>query len=203
MKLNLTELSPTQIYHLLVQTVLPRPVAWILSEQANGKRNLAPFSFFAPVCSNPPTLVVSIGNKMARQPKDTFANLKRTGRCVVHIASLAQLEALNQSAMTLGDHESEVEHLGLTIEPFAEHGLGRIAEAPVAFACKFQQVVELGDAPQRVVFLEIEQVYLDDAIASEVDGRLTVSAQELDPVARLGGTEYAALGELISKPRPQ
>ncbi|WP_420590048.1 hypothetical protein [Bacterioplanoides sp.] len=46
MKLDLTELSATQIYHLLVQTVLPRPVAWILSEQANGKLNLAPFSFF-------------------------------------------------------------------------------------------------------------------------------------------------------------
>lgn len=203
MKLDLTELSPTQIYHLLVQTILPRPVAWILSEQANGKLNLAPFSFFAPICSNPPTLVVSIGNKTAEQPKDTFANLKRSGRCVVHIASLAQLEALNQSAMSLADHESEVEHLGLEIEPFAEQGLGRIKEAPVAFACKFQQVVELGDAPQHIVFLEIEQVYLDDTIAQELDGRLKVSAQGLDPVARLGGTEYAALGELISKPRPQ
>ena len=91
----------------------------------------------------------------------------------------------------------------MEIEPFTEQGLGRIKEAPVAFACKLQQVVELGDAPQHIVFLEIEQVYLDDTIAQELDGRLKVSAQGLDPVARLAGTEYAALGELISKPRPQ
>jgi len=203
MNLQLENLSASQIYHLLVQSVLPRPVAWILSEQKNGKHNLAPFSFFAPVCSNPPTLVVSIGNKSADQPKDTFANIQRSGQCVVHIASLKQLDELNQSAMTLSETESEVEQLGLELLPFVDHGLGRIKGAAIAFACKFQQVVELGPGSQHIVFLEIEQVYLDDAVAVESDGRLTIAAEKLDPVARLGGTHYAALGDIISKPRPQ
>ena len=203
MEINLSGLNPTQIYHLLVQSVLPRPVAWILTEQQNGKHNLAPFSFFAPVCSEPPTLVVSIGNKSASQPKDTFANLKRSERCVLHIAALAQLDEVNQSAMTLSDEESEVETLGLEILPFAENGLGRIKGAPVAFACKLQQVVELGSAPQHIVFLQIEQVYLNEEVAREVEGRLTISAEQLNPLARLGGSEYAALGEIITKPRPQ
>ncbi|UTW49277.1 flavin reductase family protein [Bacterioplanoides sp. SCSIO 12839] len=203
MNLDFSDMTPTQIYHCLVQTVLPRPVAWIMTEQENGKKNLAPFSFFAPVCSNPPTMVVSIGNKSAEQSKDTFANLQRSQRCVLHIASMAQLEALNSSAATLADDESEVEKLGLKVETFGEHNIGRIEGAPVAFECRLQQVVELGPAPQHIVFLEIERAWLDDTVAQEVNGRLTVSAEQLDPVARLGGTEYAALGDLFSLPRPQ
>jgi len=202
-QLDFSVLSATEIYHCLVQTVLPRPVAWILTRQQNGKHNLAPFSFFAPVCSNPPTMVVSVGNKSANTSKDTFANLQRDQRCVLHIASMEQLQALNSSAATLSDEESEVERLGLDVLDFGEAGVGRVKGSPVAFECRLQQVVELGDGPQHVVFLEIERAWLDDEVAEQVDGRLKVSAAELNPVARLGGTEYASLGEIFSLPRPQ
>ena len=203
MQLDFSALSASEIYHCLVQTVLPRPVAWILTRQQNGKHNLAPFSFFAPVCSNPPTLVVSIGNKSAHLSKDTFANLKRDQSCVLHIASMEQLQPLNSSAATLPDQESEVEQLGLEVVNFGEAGLGRIKGSPVAFECCLQQVVELGEGPQHVVFLEIKRAWLDEQVAAKINGRLKVSAADLNPVARLGGTEYAALGEVVSLPRPE
>ena len=202
MDINFAELKPTQIYHLLVQSILPRPIAWIMTEQENGKMNIAPFSFFTPVCSNPPTFVVSIGNKSPEQPKDTYANLQRTGKCVVHIASTAQIDAVNQSAASLGEAESEVEENGLNVVPFVEGGLGRIKGAPVAFACKFQQVVGLGAAPQHIVFLEVEQMYIDDEATEQLEGRMKVSAQKIDPLAKLGGPEYAGLGEILARTRP-
>lgn len=202
MDIKFSDLQPTQIYHLLVQSILPRPIAWIMTEQQNGKMNIAPFSFFAPVCSNPPTFVVSIGNKSSEQPKDTYANLKRTGQCVVHIASTDLIDALNQSAATLGHDESEVEESGLEVVPFVEGGLGRIHNAPVAFACRFQQEVELGAAPQHIVFLEIEQMYIDDTATEQLEGRMRISADKIDPLAKLGGPEYAGLGEILSRVRP-
>ena len=82
MYLNLSDLPSSEIYHLLTQTVIPRPIAWILTENEQSKSakydqyNLAPFSFFNAMASNPPAFVVSIGKKTETQEKDTRANLK-------------------------------------------------------------------------------------------------------------------------------
>src|SRR5690606_41642807 len=90
MQIAVKDLDPVQNYHLLIQTVLPRPIAWILTANVNeacdgsaGACNLAPYSFFAPVCAEPPTLVVSIGNKPPAPDKDIFVHLQRDGRRVV------------------------------------------------------------------------------------------------------------------------
>lgn len=91
MYLNLSDLPSSEIYHLLTQTVIPRPIAWILTENEQSKSakydqyNLAPFSFFNAMASNPPAFVVSIGKKTETQEKDTRANLKEGNACVVHI----------------------------------------------------------------------------------------------------------------------
>ncbi|ASP39302.1 protein/domain typically associated with flavoprotein oxygenase, DIM6/NTAB family protein [Bacterioplanes sanyensis] len=205
MDVDLQQLSPNQCYHWLTQTVIPRPVAWILTRHANGELNLAPFSFFAPVCSNPPTLMVSIGHKNDGSVKDTCANL-RTGKAVVHIASMAQLDALNHSAISLADGESELQQeelKGLQLVDWQGSPLPRIKAAPVAMLCRWQQQLSLGASQQNIVFLQIEKLYCDDAVLTQQDQRVYVDAEGIDPLARLGGTWYAGLGELFSKPRPE
>lgn len=205
MDIELDQLSPNQRYHWLTQTVVPRPVAWILSRHDNGELNLAPFSFFAPVCSEPPTLMVSIGHKADGQVKDTCANLRRD-KVVVHIASLQQLDALNQSAASLPAGVSELrqpELQDLQIIDWPGSPLPRIAKAPVAFLCHWQQQICLGPGQQNIVFLQIERLYCHDELVAGAPPRTMVDAQLLDPVSRLGGSFYAGLGELISKPRPK
>ncbi|WP_265573246.1 flavin reductase family protein [Venatoribacter cucullus] len=208
MQIAVKDLDPVQNYHLLIQTVLPRPIAWILTANVNeasdgraGAFNLAPYSFFAPVCAEPPTLVVSIGKKPAGPEKDTYVNLQRDGRCVVHIASVDDLPALNDSSATLDYGVSEIERQGLALCAEPGWSLPRLQQAPVAFLCRYQQQVDIGPQAQHLVFLEVEQVWLNDDIAT-TGPRLQVDAAALNPLARLGGSEYASLGELMKRPRP-
>jgi len=85
MQIPLDTLSPNRVYHLMIQSIVPRPIAWILSDNGDGSLNLAPFSYFNAVCSDPPVLMVSIGRKADGGDKDTARNLVERKHCVVHI----------------------------------------------------------------------------------------------------------------------
>jgi len=201
--IQFSDKTPVERYHLLVQSVIPRPIAWILTADEDGSVNLAPYSFFAPVCSAPPTLVVSMGQKSAGTEKDSFRNLKRSGWCVVNIADVAQLDSVNLSSATLAAGISETQSFDIEVAPQEEWPLPRVAAAPVAFLCRYQQQVDLGHAPQHVVFLEVERMFIDEGIAADVEGRLKLDSELMNPLSRLGGTEYAALGERIQRKRPE
>ena len=204
MHLDFNDMTGTERYFLLTQSVLPRPIAWVMTEQQGGSMNLAPYSFFAPVCSDPATLVVSMGHKPGGEEKDSYANLKRTGHCVVHIPAVANIDAVNQSSVTWPADVSEVEELGLSLSPFTEGGLPRLSDAEIAFACEFQQEVTLGPGQQHIVFLTVNHMYVADAcVEQDAKGRQKINPEVVNPLARLGATEYAALGELLSRARPK
>jgi len=203
MNFDFSECSAGQRYFLMTQSVMPRPVAWILTENLDGSFNLAPFSFFTPVCSNPPTLVVSVGNKSEGIPKDTWANLERTGKAVVHIPSLRHIEEVNASAASLEQGVSEVEACGMKTVAFVDGGLPRLEGVAVAYACRLQQCVELGEAPQHVAFLEIEHMHVEEEVLIEVKGRQQIDADALNPLARLGGADFAVIGDKHTRKRPE
>lgn len=204
MQFDFGAISATERYFLLTQSVMPRPIAWVLTEHENGSMNVAPYSFFAPVCSNPPTFIVSMGHKPNGEEKDSYANLRRTGRCVVHIPSVVNIDPVNDSSASWSADISEVEALSLSLHPFVEDGLPRLSSTPVAFACEFQQEVTLGPDQQHVMFLTINQMHVDDqCIEEDARGRLALNPEVLNPLGRLGATEYAALGEVISRARPK
>ncbi len=197
-------LSAGQRYALVSHSLLPRPIAWILSRGAQGQLNLAPFSYFNALCSDPPLLMVSIGRKPDGTEKDTRVNIRERDHFVVHIARPEQLAALNDSSATLPAEESEVTRLGLATTAFGDFPLPRLTDCPVAYGCTCWEYHEIGAARQAIVYGEIQQVYLDDAIARrDAHGRLRIDAAALDPLARLGASEYARLGEVIHLPRPE
>ena len=203
MDIKFTDKTPMERYHLLVQSVIPRPIAWILTADEDGSINLAPYSFFAPVCSAPPTLVVSVGQKSAGIEKDSYRNLRRSGWCVVNIADATQIEAVNASSATLAAGISETQAFGIEVAPVDLWPLPRVAGAPVAFLCRYQQQVDLGSGPQHVVFLEIERMYIDEGVVAMNDDRLQLQSAMINPLARLGGSEYAAMGERTLRQRPE
>ena len=208
MKIDFNSLSATQAYHLMTQTVVPRPIAWVLTENETasgaGAYNLAPFSYFNAVCSNPPTLMISIGLKPSGEEKDTLVNIRRNNKLVIHVASTALMPALNQSAASLPYGESELEHGDLKTVPMEGFDLPRLEEAPVAFACRLDHIHEIGAGPQSLVFARIESAWIDDTLVQidEARGRTYVDAARLDPLARLGGANYAFLGEHKTLKRP-
>ena len=197
---KLDNMSPNQRYHLITQTVLPRPIAWILTSNQESNFNLAPFSYFAALSSQPALLVVSIGNKEKGLAKDTKANLLREKECVIHIPSVNLAEAVNNSAATLSYGDSEVSQQGLSLTPFTE-SLPRLSDAKIAMHCRLYDVHALGDA-LHACYLEVLSIHVEDELVSENNGRVSIDSLELAPLSRLGGNNYGVLTDTISLKRP-
>ncbi len=204
MLIQLDQLSPAQVYLTMIQTVIPRPIAWVLSENADGGLNLAPFSYFTSVSSDPPLIMISTGRKPDGNPKDTRVNVEQRSDFVVMIPHGALLEPMNASSVTLPAGESEVIRLGLETTPFEGSRLPRLADCRVAYACQRFEILEMGNAPQALIFGQVSALYVDDSIVgTDAKGRQKIHADRLDPVCRLGAGEYALLGEIKRLARPR
>lgn len=202
MQINFADYSENDIYFLMTQSIIPRPIAWILTENTNGSMNLAPFSYFTAVSSAPPLVLFSVGSKNAGQQKDTTVNFLREKRCVIHIAHEQQLVALNQSAANLPYGESEVEANQLAWQAWPEAGMPRLKDAPLAMACDLYRHDVIGDGEQNIFYAEVKHLYVADACIRQEKQRLIIDSQAVAPLARLGAGEYAALGVRHSLKRP-
>jgi flavin reductase (DIM6/NTAB) family NADH-FMN oxidoreductase RutF len=203
MILDLETMTTNAVYHTLTQTIIPRPVAWVLTENPAGDYNLAPFSYFTAVCSDPALIMFSVGpQKPDGSSKDTYANIMRNPRFVIHIANSEQAQQVTLSAASLPHGQSEVENCGLTLTDFEGAKLPRVKGSKIAMACSLYQHQEIGNNNQHLIFGKIEKIWLDDDVVSEANGRWNIDAAKVDPIARLGGTEYELFGEILSVPRP-
>ncbi|MEZ8502646.1 flavin reductase family protein [Vibrio splendidus] len=203
MNLKLDTLAPTQIYHLMTQTVVPRPIAWALTESSEQEYNLAPFSYFTPVSSNPPLLMLSIGKKPSGEIKDTTRNALETGKLVIHIASSSSAETMTATAATLVHGDSEVTANNIELVELEGFSLPRVKECSVAFGCTLYEVKEVGEVPQSLIFAQVETVYISEDVIDKESERLKIDALALDPLSRLGGGEYATLSNVFSVARPK
>jgi len=203
MHVDFSELTPGQIYFNMIQTLVPRPIAWVLSENAAGDFNLAPFSYFNAVCSDPPLIMLSIGRKPDGSPKDTRVNIEQRGHFVVHIAHRELARAVTESSATLAYGDSELARLGLATVPFDGSPLPRLADCRVAYACERYEIREIGNARQTLLLGLVKALYVDDAaVTTDTKGRTKIDATRLDPLGRLGGSEYSTMEGVISIPRP-
>ncbi len=204
MDIKLSELSAGQIYATMTQALVPRPIAWVLSENDNATYNLAPFSYFTAVSSKPPLIMLSLGKKPDGSPKDTCANIQARREFVVHIPHLEMMSQVNDSSATHPAGFSEVDALGLELVDLEGSRLPRLAECRLAMACELYQIQELGEVPQALIFGRVNSIYVDDAIAGQdAKGRYKIHADRLDPLARLGAGEYQGSGQVIPLGRPK
>ena len=204
MNLDLSELKPAQVYFHMIQTLIPRPIAWVLSENEQHSYNLAPFSYFNAVCSDPPLIMLSVGKKPDGSFKDTRVNIEQREDFVVHIAHREVLDELNKSSATLPANVSELDQLGIETTDFAGSRLPRIKACKIAYACECYQIHELGSTPQSIIYGKVKYLYIDDEITSTNDkGRLKVHADRLEPISRLGANEYMSFGKIIKLARPK
>ncbi|WP_194435085.1 flavin reductase family protein [Vibrio fluminensis] len=203
MNIDMSTLSSAEAYHLMTQTVVPRPIAWVLTESSTNNYNLAPFSYFTAVSSSPPLLMFSVGNKPGGEPKDTVRNVIETGKMVIHIASADLAEQVTQTAATLPHGMSEVDAVELSLVPIEGFELPRLQTCSIAFACCLYEVKQIGDTAQHLVFAEIEHVYIDSKVAQLQEERLVIDAMDVNPLCRLGGAQYAVLEKTFSVARPK
>ncbi len=203
MQINLAGLKAADVYFTLTQTVIPRPIAWVLTENKDSSLNLAPFSYFNAVASDPPLIMFSIGLQPNGTKKDTLINIEERGHFVVNIASVQQLPALNQTSATLPYGASEVEKNAIKTEALEGFALPRVAECKLAMSCNTYELKTIGNNNQSLVFGEVQSIWIDDDCAEVNEkGRLKISAKNIEPLARLGAGEYASFGEILTAVRP-
>jgi flavin reductase (DIM6/NTAB) family NADH-FMN oxidoreductase RutF len=186
-------------YHLITSTVIPRPIGWVSSLDANGARNLAPFSFFNGVSGNPPMLIFSVGQREGRA-KDTLANVIATKEFVWNVASEHIAQNMN---LTSGNYAPDVDEFvvaGLTPIPSVKVKPPRVKEAFVTMECVLVQTVPLPRSAHTIVIGEVVYMHIADEVL-DANGR--VDPVKLAPIARLGGSSwYTTLGKLFEMKRP-
>jgi len=202
MELNPDDLKPREMYQWLVHTVLPRPIAWVSTVNRDGLTNLAPFSFFAAVCARPPTLMFCPANDRFGRAKDTLRNVEATGEFVINLVSEELATTMNATAASLPQEESEFARFGIESTPSGLVKPPRVTAAPVAFECRLHQIVRFGDGPiaGNAVFGTILRFHVRDEILGP-NGQVDV--RKFAPLARLGGENYARLGEILRLERPE
>ncbi len=203
MLIDCSQQNPNQNYFTLIQTVVPRPIAWVLSDNGNGSYNLAPFSFFNVLSANPPIIVISVGWKDEVTRKDTWVNIQERNDFVVHIPSVENIKNVAGSSATLPHGVSEIDQLHLPLQKVEGQRLPKLKGPKVVFFCEKFSIQELGEDQQGIILGKVNHMWLDDSIVQESAGRLTIDPKALNPLARLGGSYYAGLGEILSMKRPE
>ena len=178
--------------------VAPRPIGWITSVDADGRINLAPYSFFNGVNSRPPLVMFASEGR-----KDSVTNIEATGEFVCNLATWDLREAMNATSAPLAHGVNEMERAGLTAGPSRLVRAPRVAEAPCALECRLLRILTLDDLAGRptdchVVFGQVIGVHIDDHFIK--DGLLDTAAMQ--PIARCGYDEYAAVESVFSMARP-
>ncbi|HMO01830.1 MAG TPA: flavin reductase family protein [Oligoflexia bacterium] len=195
-------LEKKDIYKLMIGAIIPRPIAWITSQNAADVINLAPFSYFNGVSSAPPMISVSFSRKPNGAQKDTLKNILHNHEFVAHIANFNQAKLVSLSAAEFEENQSELQAVGLKIAESKKISVPGFQESAVRFECKFANIVEIkknGIITGELVLAEIVYFWIADSIYS--DGR--IDPKTLNPLARLAGDSYANLGEIINEPIPK
>ena len=193
MLIDFQEKTPSERYHLMANSVIPRPIAWVLTE---GKvLNIAPFSYFTPLSSEPATLMVSIGHRPDGTPKDTLRNLRESKKCVVCIVDKDHFEAMHLSSKGLDASQSELEVFDIPVQKCVDGFPPMPVGIKVAFFCHYLQEVDLKGSKTIPLILEIKHLYIDNKIITDKE-KISL---EFSAIARMG-REYANLNKNISTP---
>jgi flavin reductase (DIM6/NTAB) family NADH-FMN oxidoreductase RutF len=164
MLFDFAKLDKAKRYKLMSSSIIPRPIAWIVTKQ-NDIINIAPFSYFTALSSNPPTLLVSIGHKRTdNTPKDTLRNIRETKKCTICIANPKDLQKLELSAQILDKDISEAKEFNITTKEIIKDFPPIAGDSQVAFFCEFYQEIKLGESKTIPIILEIKHQFLDDKI---------------------------------------
>ncbi|MBM1221580.1 flavin reductase family protein [Ponticoccus sp. SC2-23] len=180
--------------------VTPRPIGWISTRGADGRDNLAPYSFFNAVAYVPPQVMFSSTSAKPDRDgtKDSVSQIRETGVFCVNIVEYAMRDAMNASSASLPAGEDEFLHAGLEKEQCRTIDCPRVAGTPGALECKLTQIVQLPGEANFAVFGEVTGLHLrDDCI---VDGIFDITT--FQPLSRLGYRDYARITEVFSLKRP-
>ncbi|WP_274474067.1 flavin reductase family protein [Mangrovimonas aestuarii] len=197
------ELSTGRLHAYLLSAVAPRPIAFASTIDEDGKPNLSPFSFFNVFSANPPIMVFSPARRVRdNTTKHTLENAERTKEVVINVVNYDIVHQMSLSSTEYPEGVNEFDKSGLTmlesdiVKPF------RVAESPVQFECKVNEIVKLGNegGAGNLIICEVVKLHIADEVLGEND---VIDQEKLDLVARAGGSYYSrARNGFFEIPKP-
>lgn len=208
--LPVSEFDPGEMYFLLRDSIIPRPIAWVSTINRDGVSNIAPFSFFNVCCPSPPVLGFSCGprgdnhNDQNRQAKDTMINIRDNGEFVVNLSPEGLLDQMVNSSADLAHGNSEFAYTGLREVASTHVRPPRVEQTPVAFECKLRGIIDLGT----------NQWIMGDVIHIHIAAKVYIGSRDgkrhrvdmmhdpaMRPVGRLGRAHYVRLQDIETRMR--
>ena len=184
-----------ETYKLMAQTIIPRPIAWVVTED-KGVVNVAPFSYFIGLSSDPASVLISVGHKIDGTPKDTLINIRKYKKCTICMVQEKDLEPMHFSSKSLDRDISEADMFNIETVDMINGYPPMIKDIPAAYFCEFNQEIDLGGGSTVPIVLNVKQIFVNDENIADKE-RLTIAFK---PVARIGKS-YAFLGEEIDAPK--
>ncbi|RMD63010.1 MAG: flavin reductase family protein [Alphaproteobacteria bacterium] len=183
--------------------IVPRPIGWITTLSRSGVVNLAPYSFFNGVASDPPMVMFACLGPEARPSKDTLINCEQTGEFVCNMATWDLREAMNRTSAAVPHGTDEMALAGLESAPSRLVGPPRVKDAPIHLECTVHQIVDLPctdpGGRNAVVIGRVVGVHIRDDVLS--DGRIDMA--KVRPIARLGYMDYTSVDHVFTMLRPE
>lgn len=188
----ISDLPQADRYRLMVNTVLPRPIAWLSTRDGQGRRNLAPFSFFNAMSSVPPILGIGIARDAYREgmaEKDSLAAIRETGEFVVALVDESHAAQMNRSAANSPAGADEFSFAGVEAGEAKLVGAPLVATAPVNYECRVWQLLE--PSPHTAIVLgEVLAIHVDDRFVGEEDGKLRIDSPAMQLIGRGHGAGW-------------
>jgi len=184
----------TQKYQLMAQTIIPRPIAWVVT-QNNGVINIAPFSYFMGLSSDPATMMVSVGHKSDGTQKDTLKNIRETKKCTICMVDEKLLEKMHFSSKEIDASISEADEFDIATKNIVDGFPPMVDGSPSAFFCELYQEIELKGSKTIPLVVEIKEQFISDEIITDRE-KITI---DYEPLIRVGKS-YALLGKKITPP---
>lgn len=186
LSLNPSELPIPALHQYLLGAVGPRPICFASTVDANGKPNLAPFSFFNVFSAKPPIAIFSpnLSGKTGKA-KDTHLNIKEVPECVINIVNYDMVHQMSLASSPYEKGISEFEKAGFTAIPSELVKPMRVKESPVQLECKVFELKEIGNC--NLVFCEVVKIHINESV---LDEKQMIDQQKIDLVARMGGNWY-------------
>jgi flavin reductase (DIM6/NTAB) family NADH-FMN oxidoreductase RutF len=191
LSINPKDIATPLLHSYLLSAVSPRPIAFASTIDLNGTPNLSPFSFFNVFSANPPVMIFSPARRVRNNTtKHTLENVRQVNEVVINVVSHAIVQQMSLASTEYAKDVNEFEKAGFTmlksdlIQPF------RVAESPIQFECKVNQVIELGaeGGAGNLIVCEVLKMHIDEAVLAE---DRSIDQFKLDLVARAGGSLYS------------
>ncbi|MDY7396395.1 flavin reductase family protein [Aureibaculum sp. 2210JD6-5] len=189
--INPKNIPTAKLHSYLLSAVAPRPIAFASTMDKDGNPNLSPFSFFNVFSANPPILIFSPARRgRDNTTKHTFENIKEVKEVVINVVNYAIAQQMSLSSTEYAKGINEFEKAGFTMLPSEEIKPFRVAESPIQFECKVNEIIELGTegGAGNLIICEVLKMHIDENILDE-DG--TINQEKLDLIARAGGSYYS------------